>query len=129
MTYWSPSRYVLSFDDLNESGSAAARSRPTDGFSAMMSVFPMKLSRVRAPAAARLLPRVGILAAAGRSADRASRRQLHDREALVVGLVRLPDAVGRVGDVLERERPLEARHVDPLLVVGRRVDVRPAHRR
>src|SRR4051812_35103931 len=41
MTYSSPSRWVLSFDGLYEPGSAAARSRPTDGFSAMTRVLLM----------------------------------------------------------------------------------------
>ena len=46
----------------------------------------------------------------------------------VVRLVELLQAVARVRDVDEVEGAAQARHVDPLLVVGGRVDVRPAHR-
>src|SRR5690242_20745536 len=50
ITYSSPSRYVFSFDGLYEPGSAAARSRPTEGFSAMTSVLLMGGLRPYAPA-------------------------------------------------------------------------------
>ena len=48
--------------------------------------------------------------------------------ALVVVLVRLVDAVARVDGVHVGEAAAQAGHVDPLLGVGRRVDVGPADR-
>src|SRR5215211_8314093 len=54
--------------------------------------------------------------------------QADDDLRAVVALALLEDAVARVGDVTEGEAAAQAGHVDPLLDVRRRVDVRPPHR-
>ena len=55
--------------------------------------------------------------------------QPHDLRRGVVVLVGLEDAVARVGAVHDREAAAQARDVDPVVGIGRRVDVGPAHRR
>src|SRR5829696_10533183 len=72
---------------------------------------------------------IGVDAAGPLARDRSARGQPHDRRADVVRLVRLPDAVLWVGPVPEGERPAQPSHVDPVLVVAERIDVRPADRR
>src|SRR5215211_983045 len=56
-------------------------------------------------------------------------RQAHPHPGRVVVLVRLVDPVAWVHEVDVVEAAAQAGHVDPLLRVARRVDVRPAHGR
>ena len=50
-----------------------------------------------------------------------------DRRADVVGLVGLPDPVAGVGAVHDREAAAQARDLDPVVGIGRGIDVGPAH--
>src|SRR5581483_8215573 len=69
--------------------------------------------------------------ASGSAADvrvRAPPGQMDDHRVRVVRLVRLPDVVEGVGPLYVGEGAVQAPHVDPLLVIGRGVHVRPADR-
>src|SRR3954447_6052988 len=75
----------------------------------------------------RTRPHVGAAAALA-PAVAGPQRQPYDRLGRVVALVRLIDAVAWIGPLHVGEAAAQPGHVDPLLRVARRVDVRPAHR-
>src|SRR5215210_1361442 len=91
---------------------------------------PAPMTQTRFPAVSRVAASTGGESSprgSGAAAGAAAPRQAHDPLGVVVALVRLPYPVFRVGAVHVGKAAAQSGHVDPLLVVLRRVDVRPAH--
>src|SRR5215218_3064907 len=83
VTMWSsPSRWVLSFDCLNDPGSVEARSRATEGFSATTRVFDIRDQGTHIDSHT---PTGWWLEEAGGAAPRAPLEGAHDADVVVIG--------------------------------------------